>query len=130
MKRAYDREFLICGVLMLGMTAWHLFVRQGSNALSAASGIFVGGVCFYKAFSPRCVELSERKKAIRRELYGAFAPFVEWGPMAGFIILAVLCFCVPKGYEWLRRLYLAGILLMGILIIRYAIAIDKHQRKE
>ena len=130
MKRSYSMEYLVSGIILLGVSVWYLFLQRGTSVFCAVCWAIVGGLNIYRAFSPRYIETMEEDKAIRQELFGVFAPLVAWGPVAGVTILIALCFYVPEGYEWLRWLYLTGILALGILTIWYSVIIERHRKRK
>ena len=131
-KRSYSMEYLVCGILILVLAVSYLvfpMVNSPNWFLAAMWGV-IGGTNIYRAFSPRYVEREEEERTIRRELFGRFAPFVVWGPPVVAVVLMVLSLRVPEGYKWLFWLYLAGILLMGVLVIWYSSVIEKRRKKK
>lgn len=128
MKRSYSTEYLLSGILILGVAVWCLFFQRSYSVYAAGLAI-VGGANLYRAFSPRYIERSEEDKAIGQELFGRLAPFMEWGPVAGAVVLMLLSVHVPEDRGWMFWLYFAGILLMGALALWYTIIIERHRKK-
>lgn len=117
----------LSGIVLLGATAWYLLDSKRSRHWAVAvSWVVVGGLNIYRSFTPQCIKAMEKEREIGRSLFGAFVPFVAWGPPVGFAVLLVLIFAAPG--IWVRILSGVGVAVRAVAAFWYTLTVDQYRK--